>query len=300
MTENYSITKCASTPRADQLPAFIYNRYDLWPAISDTCFSLWHYTSASEDFYYETLDKGKDIELGLWLVPASEKAFKHIVKHCFASYPQAKRIKLSNILNSLPGLSQTNHFRILLPATKDDLDSRLSSKGRYNIRREKRIIEEEMGEICLFEASANDKTAIPIWNSYFKFKEETYSTQYNLSPEEYCDKYHVTDIYALMAKNNDTPLAVILSCEQTPVVYLENLSYDPKYKKLSAGQVLYDLYLKKLIEKKVGEIYLLGGKYDYKKRYGSLEDAVYNGYYYRNSIMNHLIELYHSIKKLQS
>lgn len=77
---------------------------------------------------------------------------------------------------------------------------------------------------------------------------------------------------------------MILSCEQCPVVYIENLTYDTNYAKYSLGQILYDIYLKKLVEKGKKEIFLLGGDYDYKRRYHSVEETTYNDAVYRSIV----------------
>ena len=75
-----------------------------------------------------------------------------------------------------------------------------------------------------------------------------------------------------------------MSCEQCPIVYIENLTYDLQYSKYSCGQILYDIYLTQLIIKGYKELYLAGGDLAYKKRYGSIEEAIFNGIVFRSKI----------------
>ena len=283
---DFSITKCNEAPSEEELSTFIYNRYDLWDMQPGNSVAIWHYQSQDEDFYYETLTSGKEAKVGLWLMSISEEALQGIVTHCFKTYKKISRINLSNTLKPLRGLKEANHFKIELPDSADELEQRLSRKGRYNIRRERRIITERMGECSIEVFTADDPNAAGLWDAYFRFKEETYNNHYGLTPLEYCRRYHVTHVYSLVSSNMPDPLAVILSCEKTPTVYLENLAYNRDVSKLSAGQVLYDSYLKTLIEKGYKEIYLLGGDYSYKKRYGSIEETVYSGNIHRNKAVN--------------
>ena len=117
-------------------------------------------------------------------------------------------------------------------------------------------------------------------------KERTHGTVYNLDENEYCIKYHVSDIYTLTIGDSNRLASVILSCEQCPMIYLENLTYDQELADYSPGQILYDEYLKQLISKGAKGVFLLGGEYGYKKRYGSIEKQIYNSTVYRNCFIN--------------
>lgn len=106
-----------------------------------------------------------------------------------------------------------------------------------------------------------------------------------MSPQEYVKRYYITNIYYM--KNDNEFTVILLSCEQCPVVYLENIIFATKYLKYSLGQIAYDMYLKRLIEKGKQEVYLLGGDYAYKKRYGSKKRMVVEYSIIRKSIKSY-------------
>ena len=163
-------------------------------------------------------------------------------------------------------------FRIKLPDNIEQLDLRLSSKGRYNIRREKRLVNDSFGDYQFVECMPNTTLAGILMESYLEFKMKTYGKDYGLNLEEYCKKYHVSKIYGLLLGEEKIVGAVLLSCEQCPCVYLENLSYNPDLSKYSLGKIIYDEYLKSLVEKEYKELFLNDGDYSYKKRYGSIQE----------------------------
>ena len=288
--KEYYISRCELLP--DLLckitPNFIYNRYDLW-SIShlDVEISLWRYSEQEKEIFYEVCVSNHEAMLGLWLVSIDTKKLSRIVQTVFDAYPHVKVITMNNVLAPVIGrVIAHNHFRIELPQTKEELDYRLSSKGRYNLRREKRILKEKFGNYRINHLLPISGEAMEAWRFYFDMKKRIQGTEYGLSAVEYCKKYHVTDVYSLTLGEDNRIAAVFLSCEQCPIVYLENMTYDPSLGEFSPGQILYDEYLKILIENKVDEIFLLGGEYSYKKRYGSVEDSIFNCVVYRNKVLN--------------
>ena len=288
--KEYSISRCELLP--DLLckitPNFIYNRFDLWDISHlDGEISLWKYSEQEQEIFYEAYVSNHEAKLGLWLVSIDTEKLSRIVKSVFNTYPYVKVVTMNNVLAPVLGRVIThNHFRIELPQTKEELDYRLSSKGRYNLRREKRILREKFGNYHINHLQPASEKATEAWHFYFDMKKRIQGTEYGLSASEYCKKYHVTDIYSLVIGENNRIAAVFLSCEQCPIVYLENMTYDPSLREFSPGQILYDEYLKILIENKADEIFLLGGDYSYKKRYGSIEDSIFNCVVYRNKVLN--------------
>lgn len=78
--------------------------------------------------------------------------------------------------------------------------------------------------------------------------------------------------------------AMMFSCEQCPIVYLENFSFDIQYSRYSPGQQIYEHVMTRLIEKQFKSVYLAGGNYDYKRYYGSIEEKLYDGLIFRNTL----------------
>lgn len=257
---------------------FIYNRFDLfaedWYVI---CFSC-----AGRQYALTAARQGKRLQLGVWLVRLPDGALCEVIRLLFLHLPDLEEVLYENSLTPAgrkPDLR--NHFRIELPGTEEGLHSRLSAKHRYNLRRERKIIENELGPVEFAEFTG--KIPGEIVEEYFRFKRMTHGVDYHMTSETYLKTFHVTHAYLLSAGKKC--LGIVFSCEQCPIVYIENLTYNPEFARFSPGQVLYDHYLVRLIEKGNREIYLYGGNLSYKKRYGSTEETVYRGRIYRSAFV---------------
>jgi len=288
--EDYSVFRCEVLPELTRKinPNFIYNRFDLWELHSSEMeVSLWCYKDQENEIYFETLVSGLEAKLGLWLVFLNRRILARIIKKIFITFPSINKIIIDNAL--APAFAQyisRNHFHIELPETEAELEQRLSSKGRYNIRREKRILREKLGGYKINHYHSLALEAEDAWSFYFEMKRKTYGNVYGIGIVEYCRKYHVSDVYTLTVGDNNRLASVFLSCEQCPIVYLENLTYDLELAEYSPGQILYDEYLRRLIAEKAQGVFLLGGDYSYKKRYGSIENRIYNCIVYRSQYIN--------------
>lgn len=262
------------------VPNFIYNNFHKFSNSNINDNSVIEVLTNGERFRIPISYTGKQAELGVWLGEIPQSVISSISKKVFADHRKIEKIVYLNSLVEYENATTNNHFRIVLPNSVEELKGRLSSKGRYNARRENRILKEQFPDLTQNTYSV-DEYPDSVFLEYFKMKKTTHGTNYNMTAEEYIQKYHVSNIYSLSA--GDKILAIILSCEQCPIVYIENLTYDVEYAKFSPGKVLYDSYLEILINKGFSELYLAGGNLDYKKRYGSIEDTVYSGIIYRNS-----------------
>ena len=256
---------------------FIYNRFDLYEP--ETTFKVGCIERDNTKIIFQVALEGNTAKLGIWLLPITTADLKLMAELVFSNFPQIKRIQYENSLAHFDSYREKNHFQIELPASKEELEARLSSKGRYNIRREYRLLA-ELGDLRIENYSKKD---VPesVLEKYFELKKATHRIEYGMSGNEYIDKYHITDFYVMYL--GERIVAMVLSCEQCPIVYIENLTYDLEFSKYSPGQVLYDKYLQNLIDKKYKTIYLAGGNLDYKKRYGSVEKTVYDGVIFRNT-----------------
>lgn len=256
-------------------PNCIKNRYDL----SDVNqYDLLRYTDKNEDITLMVKYVGCSAYLGLYLVSISKKALKRIIKYIFKHNKEIKLIIYEFGYQKLgDNAIEVNHFRIELPETSDLLEARLSKKGRYNIAREKRILQQDFGIWSIHEYPALSTEAEAVWEKYFAYKSITHGERWkNCNRDEYCKEYGVSTVYALVLGEDEQIASIILSCEDCPEVYIDNLTYDASLQKYSLGQILYDEYLKILIGKKRKELFLRGGNYSYKKRYGSKEEKLYN------------------------
>lgn len=229
---------------------------------------------------------GTVIHLGLWLRELPVDVLRKSCRFLFGHYPRTETIQFVNCLTA-PGpkerctVLRRNHWMIEFPDTFEELSSRLSSKKRYNIRRQKRLAMELPGGYRIAEYTA-DTVPPEVIETYFALKRNQFGTDYHTSPTGYLSQYHVSHVYALQL--SDGIGAIVMTCEQYPYVYLENLAYDPKYSSYSLGATLYDHVLQILISKGKRGLYLGYGKHQYKSLYGAIEQMVYCATIYRSSI----------------
>ena len=114
-------------------------------------------------------------------------------------------------------------------------------------------------------------------------KKETHSKDYNLTPSEYIEQYHATNVYTM--EINGKVEAIRLTCEQCPAVYAENHSYNTELGDYRLGQLLYHYTLIQLTKREKQVIFLGGGDYDYKRHYGSKELSVFDCTVVRNRLV---------------
>lgn len=249
-------------------PNFIYNRFDLFE--DDV-----HLITINNKYIplHICYDTGV-AHLGVWEKKLSWMEFQYICRFIFdefhdVNFIRAKRVditdyKLKNLVND---------YYICLPKSTHELSDRLTSKERYNLRRSSKLLEAYCnGKKQILEYDDTKTEFFDLISLYFKLKYITHKKDYHLSPAQYKNKYHVSNIYAL--KYGEKTVSILLSCEQCSSVYLENFSYDTNYSKYSPGRLIYDYYLKILVNKGKERLYLKGGNLSYKKHYRSIENYV--------------------------
>lgn len=229
---------------------------------------------------------GSVIHLGLWLRELPADTLAKGCRFLLRRYPQAEQIQYVNCLTELGPREccdaiRRNHWRIDLPATCDELRARLSSKKRYNIRRQKRLAMELPGGYRIVQYTA-ENVPPEVIETYFSLKQDQFGTDYRTTPAGYLTQYHVSHVYVLQLR--DSIGAIVMTCEQYPCVYLENLAYDPKYSSYSLGATLYDHVLELLIGKGKTGLYLGYGQHQYKSLYGAVEQTVCSATIYRSRI----------------
>ena len=158
------------------------------------------------------------------------------------------------------------------------------------MRRSIRLLEEKEGDINFYEYKADDGIPLLIMKEYLLLKNETFNAYENeyiehLSEEdvhEYIASKNITNMYVM--KVNGIMAGAILSCEKCACVFMENITYNLRYEKFSPGIIIYDHYLKCMVEKSKQAVFLGGGDWEYKKRYSAVEDVVYEGRFYRSRL----------------
>lgn len=222
------------------------------------------------------------VKVGSFLMPIAKQEVKAVNRFLFRKYKDVKEINWKNI-NIKIGVWRNTYQKVIdLPETVNELKGRLTSKNRYNLRREQRLVKENIGD---FRIDIYEK-AIPeyVIEKYFKLKQITHKCDYNMSPHEYLKTYSVSTAYVM--RTDEEILAILFSCEQCETVYFENFTYDTRYSKYSLGSIIYDFFLESLVTKKKRAVFLGGGEYEYKKKYGSREIHAYVCKVYRLQLKN--------------
>ncbi len=241
-------------------------------------FVLLKWQNRSEEYYVQVCFEGNKAELGLWLAPITPAVLKDVCRFIFKKYKCVETVEYRFGMIPCGKAYPTNHFRIELPDTADALMAQMTQKSRYNLRRSRRLLEERYGSI-FFEEYVSSDVPKEIADTFFCLKKQSHGFVFDAPWDVYMQSHGITDIYVM--KNGQTILAVLFSCEQCRIVYLENLTYDPDFSQYSPGQLLYQYYLERLIEKKRESLFLMGGNYEYKRRYGAIEDTVWFGILYK-------------------
>lgn len=252
-------------------PNFIYNRFDLFCREEE--FFAVRIQNGAEEKIVEYTVKDDQAELGLWLVPITREELDHLLFHITQTHPQVQKIIYKNAVIPLGKAKAHNHFRIVFPETVEEMEHRVASKSRAKMRKKIRHAEEIWGNMEILEY---DRATMPdeIVEKFFEFKLAIRGRKYNMTPREYLDRYHVSHCYVL--KFGETVGAIRFSCEQCPVVYGENFTYNPDMKDYSLGRYVFYHHLIRMVEKKHPELFFAGGDYEYKKHYGSIEETLYD------------------------
>lgn len=238
--------------------------------------------------YIEYRVKGSVSELGAWMLPISREGIEAAISYIFDNHPGVKKIQWIRGLHKIGVAKQNNHFRIYLPETTEEFAQRRSAKHRRNMRRYRRLLEEEVGEVSFEEYQAAD---VPqdLLDAFYREKFEKYGRVYEFDAKEYLKAYHVTNFYAMRVKGNVA--ATAMTCEQCEVPFADNIGYESAYAKYECGTMIYEYLLNRMIEKGKKEIHLGGGAYTYKKHYGSVEEVCYDCAVYRSKLVYGVMKL---------
>ena len=244
-------------------PYSLNNYYNIYP--SNDNYYLTIKTDYDEIFLPLSI-KGDRAVFGTWMNKIGRECLLAAVEFTFGKFGKVKTIEYNNVLYDtlLDHGWKHNDFYLPLPTTVEELKSRVSSKSRYNLKRERRIIEEAFGGLALIDVPF-DKVEQKYIDKFYEFKNATHG----ISVEKYdIRSRNLTDVYLLVAGKDDIK-GVAVSCEQSDIVFLENHTFDSSMRQYSFGQVLYDMYLDEMVGKGKKGVALAGGELEYKKRYGT-------------------------------
>lgn len=252
-------------------PDFIYNRYDLFCKPEE--YGAVQIKSNGETKIVEYRLQKEEAELGIWLMPMTKEELQKLVSYIGKKHPQIKKVTYKNGVLSYGKAHAHNHFRIVFPETVEEMEHRISYKSRQKMRKKLRFAEEAYGTMEIKEYTRKE-IPMEVVEAFFAFKYATRNRVYKMTPEEYLDRYHVSDCYVFTF--GGTIGAVRFSCEQCPVVYGENFAYNPEMRDYSLGKAVFFHHLVRMVEKKHTELFFAGGDFEYKTHYGSIEETVYD------------------------
>lgn len=256
----------------------IYNRFDLIYGTENKSFQ---YSGTDEDYVIKAHCSGTEVTLDIWGKTFPQEIFNKVVADVFSDRTvcSINVVRGGNPYQNF--LEATNDIRVPLPGSAEELLGRVERRDRATIQRKKRWLDERIGnlEMKVFTEKIPDE----IVDLYFQWKKTTHGTDYHLQSQEYIQKYHVTD--ALLLKAGETAVAVALFCQVDKIVFFENFSYNVELKKYSPGLLMYEMFMEELIKRGCRYLYLGGGSYIYKKRFGAEEKTAYSGIIYRAEIM---------------
>lgn len=220
--------------------------------------------------------------LGLYLVVIPQHIFEGLIRFVLTRYKGIDKIRCFYSMNNYEEqFSSFNHYRVILPKTEEELLGRMNKKGRYNLARERRMLN-ELGNVQYIHYSSPTIPADVI-KRFFALKEKTHGYNPHMRKNTYVEDACISDAYTVML--DGIVIGIALTCEQCECVYLENITYDTDYSKYSVGFSCYEYCLSKLIEKHKKEIFLGSGDHEYKKRFHSIEETTYAGSVYRNRLI---------------
>ena len=256
-------------------PDFIYNRFDLFCENYIVLIA----EHGQEKHIIEARLFDDYAELGIWKMQISDVLLNELSKFLFQKYPNIGYTKFF-FCNTDGKYKEVKHFSIDFPDTTGTFLQRRSSKSRHRLNKQRHQAEREIGPITYQEYKKEDCPE-EIIKYYNIWKEKSHHIGKIENTETYFQKYHISDIYVLFFGEHIA--AMMFSCEQCPVAYLDNFSFDINYSRYSPGQQIYEYVMTRLIDKHYTKVFLAGGDYDYKRYYGSIEEKLYDGVIFRNN-----------------
>lgn len=258
----------------------IYNRFDLIYKDGNHTVS---YCDSDTEYCLDIHTEGANAKINIWGKPLPQKIFDNAIKDIFTNR-QVCAIELTRCGNPYGDfLEEVNDIRVPLPEDFEELMNRAERRDRATIRRKLRWLDERIGNLKI-DIYSGKKIPEHIVEIYFKWKKETHGTDYRLSAAEYLERYYVTD--AMLMKAGDTEVAVAFFCQTEDIVFFENFSYNTQLKEYSPGLLMYVKFMEELIKRKCRYLYLGGGSYIYKKRFGAESVPAYSGVIYRKEMID--------------
>lgn len=285
---NYSVKVSTEDFVQDNIHANISNnRFDLYE--KDFEYVTLEYADTKYAIEY-IITNGNCIP-GIFLSDIPYLVMKSFVRYVFLH--GAKKVTYENVPWG-EGVCRIVTQRMLdLPDTYDNLLKRITSKHRYNVRRQRRILDEsgvEYGECNSTEEIDNT------CNDFIKTKNQYIKKNIALTGEQYRLRWDID--YANFYKLDDEFVGGVLAASKGKIVNLVNLVYDDRLAKYSLGNDAYVRFLEEMINRNKTAIYLGGDKQDYKKHFDSYTISLWQGVIYKSRLKSLFFTFVHRVKDL--
>ncbi len=258
----------------------IYNRFDL--IYKDKNIERFLYEVDNETFAIDAHYKGNRASLNIWGKLFPQRVFNQVVYDIFERHLEIDFLDIRKSGNRFGDILESqSDIRVQLPETWEQLFSRVKAKNRSTIIRKKKNLRQQYGDLKL--EVYHEEVPEEAVKQYFFWKKKSHGTDYHMSPRDYIQKYFVTD--TLFLKAGETDASILFICQVEKTAYLENLAYNCKLSKFSPGFLLYGMALEELIKRGCSYLYLGGGDYGYKTRFGGEVSTVYTGVIQRKDIV---------------
>lgn len=279
------------------MPNFIYNRLDIIYGKKAELLEIFY---QQQIFYIPIYIQRSKAIIGVYLTNLPQLVFNELIEWIFRNYKNVNKISVEASINNYGNskLTQCTNYAINLPNNIDEYINNLPRKVRYNLRRRKERLVEEIGE---YEIIKYDKNAIPenLVKLYFKLKKATHGKNYMLSPKKYLKKFFVTSLYALKINGKTEGILLISQLEKN--IYVENITYNREFSKYGIGIILAVDLVEDAIIQKCKNIFWGSYGDEYKSHICNYSQITYSGNIFRKSKIKEFInEIYLTIFQRQN
>lgn len=267
-------------------PNFISNRFDIIYKNDYNLFCI--FDSNGIKHYVPVKIIKHSAFLAVQLMYIESEALQTLSKYLFERFFIWK-IKYKFLLNNFTNSKDRYYFIVSLPNDIDTFNKNLSHNTRYNISRYCKHIEKDF-VYSVKHFSGNEIINNNIYEIYCRFKKVTHNYNNKEKSEDYIKNNFITDAFVMYLNDNIASIVFLNILNDT--AFLENLTYDIKYKNYSVGTILYYNTIKELINRKIKTLYLYVGTGEYKMRFNGTKIKCYNGTIYRYRIFNFIKKLF--------
>lgn len=263
-------------------PDVIKNRFDiLHPIVENRGDTLYCIENKMEKVYIPVFFNSTSCELGVYMRKIDKCLFEKFVDFLFKTHKKLQAITMLHTLTDVDTLPVAPHWHIDLPESIEEFDNLLSAKERQHSKYYAKKLLNDVGKVSFEKIN---KVSIPqnVVDLYLLWKQKSHNFFYN--PASYLRDFCVSNAYLLKA--NNITIAIGFDAETNKEnVYFENLSYNTQY---SVGMILYHNIIESWIKDHKKKAFLLGGNYEYKKRYNGICTMTRSGSIYRHPLLEKL------------